>query len=155
MLSTLHGSGQDCLTPLPSSPVPIQPQELFQSWQLRGCRREGLLDYAGCGSLRDRSLSSPEPGWRRSYMGAWPCSRIMPVGKTKSLQSLRDCIFISGTSSARKPPRRFLQPWTSMSNHFLIPAIPEQGDNKILKLLCRQSILWQKQLPQQSPRSSR
>lgn len=41
-----------------------------------------------------------------------------------------------------------------MSNHFLIPAIPEQGDNEILKLLQRQSILWQKQLPHQSPRRS-
>lgn len=55
---------------------------------------------------------------------------------------------------AREAPGRFLQPWTSMSNHFLIPAIPKQGDNKILKLLQKQSILWQKQLPCQSPRSS-
>lgn len=79
-----------------------------------------------------------------------PCSPIMPARKTKRLQSFVDYILISGTSSAHKPPGRFLQPWTSMSNHFLIPAIPEQGDNKILKLLWRQSILWQKQLPQQS-----
>lgn len=88
-------------------------------------------------------------------MGACPCSPIMPVGKTKRLQSFVDCILISGTSSAHKPPGRFLQPWTSMSNHFLIPAIPEQGDNEILKLLWRQSILWQQQLPQQSPRNNR
>lgn len=105
----------------------------------------------GCSSLRDRSLSSPAPGWRRSYVGAWPCSPTMPEGKTKRLQFFRDCILISGTSSAHKPPGRLLQPWTSMSNHFLIPAIPEQGDNEILKLLWRKSILWQKQLPQQSP----
>lgn len=53
-----------------------------------------------------------------------PCSSIMPVWKTKRLQCFGDCILISGTSSARKPPGRFLQPWTKYEQPFPHPCHP-------------------------------
>lgn len=147
MLLTLHRSGWHCPTPLPSSPVPVQPQEVFQSWQLPGCGREGLMDYAGCSSLRDRSLSSPEPGWRRSYVGA-----ILPHharGENKEapiLQRLHPHLrhFICPQASWETSPAldKYEQPLPPPC-HLL-----EQGDNEILKPLWRKSILWQKQLPQ-------
>lgn len=146
----MYRSGWHCLSPLPSSPVPIQPQELFQSWQKRGIvglcwlqQPEGSITHLSpirmekvmCGSL----AMLPHHASRKN--------KESPIPQRLHLH-LRHF-------SAHKPPGRFLQPWTSMSNHFLIPAIPEQGDNKILKPLWRQSILWQRQLPQQSPRTSR
>lgn len=96
-------------------------------------------------------------------MGACPCSPAWGCHAPPSCQCGKqrgsNASETASSSQALPLPASLLgdfsSPGPSMSNHFLIPAIPEQGDNEISKLLWRQSILWQKQQPQQSPRSSR
>lgn len=84
-------------------------------------------------------------------MGPWDAPRH-GSGETKKGCSPSE---VASSSPAHPPPERlpgdfFLQPPTSMSNHFLIPAGPERGDNEISKPLARQSILWLQAEPSDS-----